>query len=425
MNDNKTTRRIVSSSQNMYSDLNYTTSLAAATQIAAGGASDKVKSESISRKKTFTKPRTIVLDSKYDGVVNVEVWNGYAVLVVDKKGNRRVIRGPKSIMLEYDETLESLYLATGTPKKPDNALKTVFLRTMNNKVSDEIEVETKDLCSLKIKLSYLVDFVGDDPEKWFEVEDYVMFLCEHTRSIVKNIAKQHYVENFYNNISSILRDAVLGERVENKRTGRIFANNMKIDDLDVFEVVILDKEIANNLIISQRESVSRAISVNRLEGDLELSKREQKAIREKEEEEAKTSEVVNRLALQDVQFAENLRVKKRELEELELVYKTRTEEVIRALKEADNNLAAEKERVLVGIKADALDREAGAFVTKIEAITPQLISALQAVGDKKLLEGISGSLAPLAISTGESPIEMLTKLLRGLPIADWVTKITK
>ena len=44
------------------------------------------------------------------------MWVGYAVLVVDKQGQRRVEQGPKNLLLEYDETLEVIQLSTGTPK---------------------------------------------------------------------------------------------------------------------------------------------------------------------------------------------------------------------------------------------------------------------------------------------------------------------
>ena len=64
------------------------------------------------------------------------MWVGYAVMVVDKQGRRRVEQGPKNLLLEYDETLEVIQLSTGTPKTDDKLVETVFLRVLNNKVSD-------------------------------------------------------------------------------------------------------------------------------------------------------------------------------------------------------------------------------------------------------------------------------------------------
>ena len=40
--------------------------------------------ESVERTNKFTKPRTLVFSSRYEGVPAISVWTGYAVLVVDK-----------------------------------------------------------------------------------------------------------------------------------------------------------------------------------------------------------------------------------------------------------------------------------------------------------------------------------------------------
>ena len=49
---------------------------------------------SISRGTSYTKPRTITLDNKFEGVVSIDVWTGYAVNVVSKNGERKVVCGP-------------------------------------------------------------------------------------------------------------------------------------------------------------------------------------------------------------------------------------------------------------------------------------------------------------------------------------------
>src|SRR5437899_620329 len=91
-----------------------------------------------------TPPRTITLDTKYDGVVSVDVWTGYAALLVRKNGERRVVVGPQTVLLEYDERPMMLELSTGTPKTDERKLKTGFLRILNNSVSDSVVVETQD-----------------------------------------------------------------------------------------------------------------------------------------------------------------------------------------------------------------------------------------------------------------------------------------
>ncbi|HEY4223486.1 MAG TPA: hypothetical protein VGO62_19145, partial [Myxococcota bacterium] len=126
----------------------------------------------LERANQFTQPRTVVFNQKYDGVPNVNIWVGYALMVIDKKGNRRVEQGPKNILLEYDESFEVVQLSSGTPKSDDKTITTVFLRVLNNKVSDATEVETLDHVRVGLRYSLRVNFEGE-PQKWFEVENYV------------------------------------------------------------------------------------------------------------------------------------------------------------------------------------------------------------------------------------------------------------
>lgn len=79
--------------------------------------------DEMERKQEYTKPRTIKLDTKYEGAVLLNIWPNFAVQVVNKTGERRVVEGPKVVMLEYDETLEVLELSTGKPKTDHDRMK--------------------------------------------------------------------------------------------------------------------------------------------------------------------------------------------------------------------------------------------------------------------------------------------------------------
>src|SRR5262249_12507382 len=66
-----------------------------AQQIAMGAAvSNKLAGDALDRSNQFTKPRTIVFATRFEGAPTVNVWVGYAVMVVDKRGGRRVEQGP-------------------------------------------------------------------------------------------------------------------------------------------------------------------------------------------------------------------------------------------------------------------------------------------------------------------------------------------
>ena len=183
----------------------------------------------ISRGTSYTKPRTITLDNKYDGVVSIDVWTGYAVDVVSKNGDRKVVCGPKTILLDYDQTLEVLQMSTGKPKTTDTLIKTVFLRHENNKISDIIEIETKDFVKAKINVSYCVSFDKDYMNKWFAIDNYVKYLCDRERSIIKRMAKNYTIEEFYQNYSSLIRSYAIdnigdntSEAEADKKPGRFF-----------------------------------------------------------------------------------------------------------------------------------------------------------------------------------------------------------
>src|SRR5690606_7621170 len=61
--------------------------------------------------------------------------------------------------------------------------------------------------------------------------------------------------------------------------------------------------------------------------------------------------------------------------------------------------------------------EVKAVVDKAGAVSPDLIAALQAFGDRALAEKMAESMAPLAILGGESVSEVLARLLRGTKLA--------
>ena len=181
----------------------------------------------ISRGTSYTNPRTITLDNKFDGVVSVDVWTGYAVNVISKDGSRKVICGPQTVMLDYDQTLEELQLSTGRPKTTDNMIHTCFLRHENNKVSDLINVETKDFVRCTVKVSYCVDFDQAYQDKWFNIDNYIKFMTDRERSLMKRAAKNYTIEEFHQNYVDIIRDVAIdknkdGTDSEKKHKGRFF-----------------------------------------------------------------------------------------------------------------------------------------------------------------------------------------------------------
>ena len=86
-------------------------------------------------------------------------------------------------------------------------------------------------------------------------------------------------------------------------------------------------------------------------------------------------------------------------------------------KEAVANLDLRVQQQKLDQKLRELQAEVAAVVDKAKAVSPDLIAALQAFGDKALAEKMAESMAPLAILGGESVAEVLSRLLRGTALA--------
>ena len=263
--------------------------------------SDEMVGDEFNRDNSHTPPRMITLDTKYEGAVTIAPWTGYAVLVVSKTGKRKVIEGPQSYLLEYDEELEGIELSTGTPKTSENTIRTVYLRVLYNKVSDEIMAESADYTQVKINLSYRVNFEGSS-DKWFNVENYVKFLTDHMRSYIRNTVRRYPIMEFYANGITILRDAILGEsdKKTNKRTGRLFEENgMRIYDVEILDISLGDANIENLLISSQQDVVMQTLRINSEKRKLEFTQESEAITRQIAATQSETKQTIYDLQKQE------------------------------------------------------------------------------------------------------------------------------
>lgn len=223
------------------------------------------------RKTTYTKPHSVTLDDRFAGAPTLRVWTGFAVLLVKADGTRRVEVGPQVVTLDYDETVQALHLSTGKPKTTDKLLTTGYLEVANNKVSDILVVETSDGVQVKVKLSYRVTFEGAE-ENWFNVDNYVKFLCDHCRSLLKGEGRKITVRDFYADPVAFIRDTILGRKSDAGRKGRPFPENgMVITDLEVLDVTISDHEIGSLLHAQQQEVITNQIEIDRSAQQLEVA----------------------------------------------------------------------------------------------------------------------------------------------------------
>lgn len=381
---------------------------------------------SFSREEKLTESRSVVLDNKYEGAVTIDLWTGYAVLITSKTGKRKVLNGPLTYLLEYDEVLQGIELSTGTPKTDDKLLRTVYLRSLNNKVSDCVTAETMDFCDIDVKLSYRVNFTGD-PENWFNVENYVKFLTDHLRSVIRNALRQYSVHEFYANGISIIRDIVLGKRTEedSKRSGWLFEENgMHIYEVEVLDIQIKDKEIEKLLFQDKHNQIRQTLKLANKKQELDYVREAENITREIAEAEAETRRKKLSLAKTETEKELELNLAKADAE-----FKVQQEELMAMLKEQEQQveinrqkLAKDKEtqdlqvemsQKLMDQRLQQLKAEVNAVVEKAAAVSPDLIAALQAYGDKALAEKMAETMAPLSIIGGKSVVEVFANLVKG------------
>ena len=400
----------------------------------------------ISRGTSYTKPRTITLDTKLDGVVSIDVWTGYAINVISKTGERKVICGPQTVLLDYDQDLERLELSTGRPKTTDHTIKTVYLRHENNKVSDLINVETKDFVRATVKVSYCVDFDKDHMDKWFAVDNYVKYLTDRVRSLLKRAAKDYTIYDFYQNYSDIVRnvtlginpDAEAGECEHSKHHNhRFFAENgMFIHDVEVLSIEV-QRDVENMILDKQTDMIRQVLELADAQREAEIA--EALSVAEKKKQELRTQELVNKMELQKKEAATKLAIqaeinRKQEAEEKAKkqaeVDMQKMLDVINAAaiardtakfeagiknKELENAAAQAHEKAMADIETAKQKAYADTVQQIMESITPELIAALEVGGKCDLMETIAKHMSPYAIAKGESVVEATQKLMNGLP----------
>ena len=396
----------------------------------------------ISRGSSYTKPRTITLDTKYEGVVGVNVWTGYAINVVAKSGKREVVVGPTTRLLNYDETLEPVILSTGCPKRTDSTITTAYLRIENNKVSDYIRVQTKDYVDIDIKVSYCVNFLEEYKDKWFCVENYVKYMTDRMRSMLKREVKKYDVHEFYANSTDIVRSVVLGkskkgeEAADKKYNGRLFKENgMLVYDVEVLKIDV-DSDIAEMLEVHQREMIEKAMLLNDAEAKIKLVE----AIAEADQKEAEVAkakrlhsiETKNIIETEEFAKAQALEAKKRaaakakadaELELQEVLNHINEAKLARDKAENDAKVALQKE--LEAIEEAKQKAYAETVKEIVGSISPDLVAALSTKANAELLTEATKNMSPLSIAKGESVADTLNTLLRGTSLEKIFDKISE
>lgn len=388
--------------------------------------------QKFTRNLTYTQPRTVTLDTKYDGVPAINIWTGYACQIVSKTGSRRVVVGPTTVLLNYDETLEVLTLSTGKPKNTDSLLSTAYLRVKNNKISDFVDVETCDHVPIQVKLSMCVNFEGD-PNKWFDIENYVKFLTDHVRSILKGVVKKNTVENFYANYLPIIRDAILGVKENGKeRPGLVFPENgMRIMDVEVLGVTLGNQEISKLLNGMQYDVVKQNINLAQARKNFEVTQEQERLTAETARIKADTEKILMDLEVEKVKQNLALELTRVEAELKTIEEKAKSQEEQQKLLNIAHEGALGREKLKLSQdmdfqrgKADleqkSLEAETAAAVKRLEAAKESLGEALVALGRQDVLVKVAEAVKIDSFLSGQSMEGALSRIFAGLPFVQQV-----
>lgn len=394
----------------------------------------------ISRGTSYTKPRTLVLNTKYDGVPRVEIWPGYAILIVGAVGGRRVVEGPSVELLEYDEKLGHMELSTGKPKTSDKLYKTVYLKIQNNQVGDIVAFESKDHVKGKFKISLRVNFEGEsqaDKLKWFSVDNYVKYLTDHVRSILAGVMKKHTIDEVKDSYVNIIRDAILGTKpassdeastpLNRKRPGLAFQDNgMRVFEVEVLDMTLDDRTIAELLDKAQHQVVQANIEIERAQRDLDATKHKEDIEQQKLRAMAQTTHLRNELQVATFEDKIQLILAQLELDLKALdgeKEKVKVRESIadfqesaklaRAKAESDQILATDAERLK--LTNEELLASTKAAVDRFGAAKDGLYEVLVALNREELAVKVAEACNMERFVSGDEVGSAITKVLSAFP----------
>ena len=372
------------------------------------------------RSNTFTEPRSVVLDNKF-GAVSISVFSGYAVNVISKNMNKenKVIVGPASIILDYDQTLDSL-----SPTF-QNCHQEVYLKIDHNIFDSRIEAETADKVIVCIDLSYDVSFIDAFKDKWFSIKNYAECLCSREGSALKDAISAYNFIEFYENSNEIIRTVILGdtndsvtEDGEPITEGVLFEENgMFISDV-IINDISTESEMFDLIIDKIKDNTRETLMLEREKYGYEIQVERDKIAKQKaqlELELAKASAATEN-EIEQIRF---------NTDKLKYTHDIEIEHTLAAL-DAEK-LERENEQLQMKIKAEResnslktvlMKEQANMVISIMNAISPRLIASMDSYSNAELLRELADTMAPLAIAKNESVVDTTMQLLHGTPLEE-------
>jgi major vault protein len=279
-----------------------------------------------------------------------------------------------------------------------------------------------------------VNFISD-PNRWFEVENYVQFLCDHVRAVLKGAIKRYNIEALLAGAFEIMHDIVLGSMADGKRPGMNFAENgMQVTDIEVLEVTVEDKDTAALLDKAQQEVVLNNVAIARANRELEVTRQREVIQRQVATARAETAQCQNKLAMEAVQNQLDL-----ELAKLHAEINTHTE-AQKASKAKQENLDVEHQAKLhrerqtadlqqavasgeQNLRLEVLKAEVESAVQRFQAAQGGFSEALLALNNHETLVKIAEAMSVQNFVGGRTLTDVLDKIFAGTPLQSLVETV--
>ena len=278
-------------------------------------------------------------------------------------------------------------------------------------------------------------------DKWFSVENYIKFMCDRERALIKRAAKNYTIEEFWANYGDIVRNIAINAPApgdeSNGRNGLFFhENGMCVTDCEVLSISV-DPSIEKLLIQHQHDAVRKNLELASANKQAEVA--EAMSVAEKAMMALESEKLRNKMALQEAEATQKQAIQSKinrqnEAEKLAAKQAEKDMQVVidaiaeagRVRKEADfkqalaqdaerNALEVQHEKEMADIEKAKQEAYAATIATIMNSITPQLVEAITIGGKAELTETLAKHMSPYAMAKGESVVETTQKLLNGLP----------
>ncbi len=373
--------------------------------------------------------------------LSVIVPNNEAVLITSRHG-RRVVIGPRTELLEFEEQLTPIKLSKGKSKDGHTTVTTAFLRIQGGRVADNFEIESSDFVRFRVKLALAGSFTGE-PERWFHVEDPVKLLADTVRARVREAARQQLATQILQDLPALVRQALFGEQ----RELAFPDNGMLLGNVDVLAVSVADPALAELFGNVQREAVSLQLQDQQARRRVESTRHRDQIDAEEHTLQRTASQRMAETSRAEAQDSHALELHKLGLaadrDDLKQQRKQRLEQAVAefalasqaargasaaALRvqsaeaearaaELTNAAAQSHARVLAEIDQQTAAALASADSVRLAAIQRELVGALHAAADSEVMKAAANNMNLVALLGGKSPADLFGQLLRGTPLA--------